>query len=262
MNCKNCGAVLDGGNFCPYCGTRIEQTSQSNNVNQEGISVVLLEKDNKYSIYYPGCIKTEAYSSLNRCKKQAIFELNELLEEYKEISDDDLINSSYVKKMINKGYKASIDFLEVDIEGLYNGEYGDQEDSLGGYFSNLSGTTRDNYRRSSFDYDSFSDDEFEPRRDDRIGRMNHSGGVNYREVHLEGDGVYAYVEKFGFSYEGDIPGLNFCRVTFANSYEDCIRQLQQKLDESKQRSMFYKPPKQEVEKIRRDHPRAKIIKLY
>lgn len=263
MNCKNCGAVLDGGKFCPYCGTKIGQTEQPTNLSQKGISVVLLQKGNKCSIFYPGCIKTETYLSLNRCKREAIFELNELLEEYKEISDKDLLNDSYVKKMIDKGYKASIDFLEVDLEVLASGEYeGNQVDILGGYLNDDIGTTRNNFRNSSFDDDSFSDDEFYTRQDARVGRMKHSGGVDYREVHLEGDGVYAYVEKFGFSYEGDIPGLSFCRVSFADSYEDCIEKLQQNLNERRERSAFFEPPRQDVEKIRQDHPRAKIIKLY
>lgn len=70
--------------------------------------------------------------------------------------------------------------------------------------------------------------------------------------------VFAYIEKGGLFFEGEIPGMSFSRVTLCDSYKDCVNKLKDKFY-SERRSAFYKKPKQNLSQIKREHPKAKII---
>lgn len=72
--------------------------------------------------------------------------------------------------------------------------------------------------------------------------------------------VFAWIEKEGLFFEGEIPGINFSKVNFCETYRECIEKLRAKYYEEKSRA-FFKHPKQNVRQIREEHPKAKIIKL-
>lgn len=73
--------------------------------------------------------------------------------------------------------------------------------------------------------------------------------------------VYAWIEKVGMFYSGDIPGLPFAKATLCDSYEQCLETLQANFDEEKEKA-FYEKPIQDLEKVRKSHPKAKFIELY
>ncbi len=62
------------------------------------------------------------------------------------------------------------------------------------------------------------------------------------------------------SCNGDVPGLNFCKESFCKSYDECVRKLHQNYFKHKN-SAFFEFPNQDLNKIKREHPRAKIIRL-
>lgn len=72
--------------------------------------------------------------------------------------------------------------------------------------------------------------------------------------------VYAYIEKSGLFFSGEIPGMNFSKVTLCKSYKECVDKLKEKYYKEKS-GAFYKPPVQDIDEIERQHPDAKIISL-
>lgn len=108
--------------------------------------------------------------------------------------------------------------------------------------------TKNSSQKSSFD--KFQDDEFERRkRNQRMGRVDENDKI-----------VYAWVEKNGLFYEGEIPGISFSSVRLESSYSKCVDKLKEKFYEQKSKA-FYKAPEQDLEAIEREHPAAKIIVL-
>lgn len=72
--------------------------------------------------------------------------------------------------------------------------------------------------------------------------------------------VYAYIEKIGSTYSGEIPGMTFSKVTFCDSYSECFQQLIDIFKEEREKD-YYESPIQDFDNIRRAHPKAKIFKL-
>lgn len=72
--------------------------------------------------------------------------------------------------------------------------------------------------------------------------------------------VYAYIEKSGLFYNGEIPGLAFSRVNLCDSYMECLNQLVENFREEREKT-YYEAPRQDLNEIQRKHPKAKIIKL-
>ena len=78
--------------------------------------------------------------------------------------------------------------------------------------------------------------------------------------HHDYNGVFAYIEKSGLFYSGEIPGISFSKVSLCDSYDECLNKLTAILTENKNKA-FYKPPVQDLNEIRKNHPKAKIIRL-
>lgn len=72
--------------------------------------------------------------------------------------------------------------------------------------------------------------------------------------------VYAYIEKSGLFYNGEIPGISFSKASLCKSYQECLDELIENFRQEKEKA-FFKPPKQDINEIRRNHPNAKIIRL-
>ena len=76
----------------------------------------------------------------------------------------------------------------------------------------------------------------------------------------DGGGVYAWIEKSGFSYEGDIPGVSgIMSVRMADSYEECLEELTENINKSS--AIRFSSFRQDVsyDEIAEDHPNAKIV---
>lgn len=235
MKCINCSAELTNEKFCPYCGTKVENRNIKQQ-NRQGIDVVVFEKNGEYLMYYPNVIMTEYYGSVAECKDEARMLLDENFGDYSPLSEQKLLNDKYTKKLIKKGFNATIDFLDVNINKLKR-EY---EDSL----------------------DSSCDDEdgiyFENA--DFHSKKNHTNTFNYGNVNYATSGVYAYIENKGLFFDGDIPGLSFCRVDMCDSYDECLRKLRNNYAEMRSRA-FFKFPNQNLNMIKYEHPNAEIVKI-
>ena len=72
--------------------------------------------------------------------------------------------------------------------------------------------------------------------------------------------IYAYIEKSGLFYSGEIPGISFSKVSFCNSYQECLDKLVEIFKQEKEKA-FFKVPEQDLNEIRRNHPDAKIISI-
>lgn len=89
---------------------------------------------------------------------------------------------------------------------------------------------------------------------DNVFRHNHRRhGRNYNSV-------YAYIEKSGLFYSGEIPGITFSNVSLCDSYQECVDKLIEKYRTEKERA-FFELPKQDINEIKQSHPNAKIIKI-
>jgi len=79
------------------------------------------------------------------------------------------------------------------------------------------------------------------------------------EMVAKGRGVYAWIEKSGFRYDGEIPGVDWTEVRMASSFEECLDELTKKLHESS--SVQFMSFRQNVsyEQIQSDHPNARIV---
>lgn len=241
MKCINCSAELTNEKFCPYCGTKVVNMNVKEEKKQ-GIPVVVFEDDGEYSIYYPDVIDTDSYEDLEECKDEARTLLDENFGDYTPLTEEELLNDRYTKKLIKKGLNASIDFLDVDIDKLKL-EY---EDSL---------ETSDMYTESEDNASKyFENASFHSKRENNNSRFND------RDFGNETNGVYAYIEKDGIFFEGDIPGLDFCKEHMCNSYEECLRKLRKNYEERRSRA-FFEYPNQNLNKIKREHPKANIVKI-
>ncbi len=58
MYCKNCGAEVTSGNFCPYCGQSLTETTPSISLMNKAVSTAKL--DNQYSLVLVSCGSCDA----------------------------------------------------------------------------------------------------------------------------------------------------------------------------------------------------------
>ena len=59
MYCKNCGAAVDGGNFCPYCGQALTETTTSISLLNKAVSTAnLTDEYNLVLVSCGSCSKT------------------------------------------------------------------------------------------------------------------------------------------------------------------------------------------------------------
>lgn len=100
------------------------------------------------------------------------------------------------------------------------------------------------------------EDEDDYQQDMTDAYMDHLNVVSNRDV----DSVYAYIEKHGMFYSGEIPGLPFSKAGLCESYRECLDKLIASFVEEREKT-FYEPPIQNLSEIQRKHPKAKIIKI-
>jgi len=284
MFCTNCGASLSDEKFCPYCGQQVRSAQATAEVKPEGLNVVMYKntKKNLYYMYYPNVIETEGFEMIEDCKEQARECLDENIYDYKEYSDDSLLNNKRTQKLIKKGYEVSIELLEANMKSLLAKrerilmEASDDVDEVSYY-----GSSGNTYTSSSDDFVDSSDScsHCESRRESRRDRdyTRHSRDIGRgRDMGFDRDmgfgrdrgfdrgyagrGVYAYIEHSGPFYNGGIPGLDFCEARMCHSYDDCVDELMKKFRDKK-RSHFYEPPVQNLNEIKRRHPKAEIIRI-
>lgn len=87
------------------------------------------------------------------------------------------------------------------------------------------------------------------------------GGFNTINRPIENfGGTVAWIEKNGLFFEGEIPGISFSRVFLCYSFEECMKILREKYYNAKSKA-FFERPIQDIEKIRREHPNAKIFEI-
>ncbi len=91
------------------------------------------------------------------------------------------------------------------------------------------------------------------------GRHHH---FNHRELAMvkSGDGVYAWIEKQGMFFNGDIPGVSgIMSVRMADSFEECYDKLCENINNSI--SVKFSSFRQEVsyEEIQSENPDAEIV---
>lgn len=153
MQCKYCGANIDNVKFCPYCGGMVvsEVKGSENNSNLTKVPVIVLKKYGWVQMYYPDCIYTDEYKSINVCKKYAIQELTENFCDFEEHSEDDLMQDKFTQKRLKKGYEVSIDYLEVDLDKLAEEFDEENEDDFD--------DEDDEFDDEEDDFDSFDDDD-------------------------------------------------------------------------------------------------------
>ncbi len=75
-----------------------------------------------------------------------------------------------------------------------------------------------------------------------------------------GSGLYAYIEKSALFYNGEIPGITFGKANLCTSYEECVTKLREIANNERSKA-FFEAPNQNLEEIRKAHPKAKIIEL-
>ena len=89
--------------------------------------------------------------------------------------------------------------------------------------------------------------------------FNESDSHPEDEMVAKGRGVYAWIEKSGFSYNGEIPGVSWTSVRMARSFEECLDELTKKLNESSSVQFSSFRQKVSYEDIQDDHPNARIV---
>ena len=85
MYCKNCGAAVDGGNFCPYCGQALTETTASISLMNKAVSTANL--DDRYSLVLVSC---------GSCSKTMTGDLLEDVFGYTDAESSNLVNMAPV----------------------------------------------------------------------------------------------------------------------------------------------------------------------
>lgn len=98
----------------------------------------------------------------------------------------------------------------------------------------------DDFEQESFFDDGFNNDSFDD--------------------HYEDESLYAVVEKSALFYEGEIPGITFGNARLCDSYEECVGKLKE-IARKERGKAFYEKPHQDLRKIKKEHPKGKIIKV-
>lgn len=112
-------------------------------------------------------------------------------------------------------------------------------------------------KSSAFDEDEQEDDGWGEDKD----YWNEMEEDNLPPLPTNSNSVYAWIEKIGSTYSGDIPGIPFARVSLCDSYNECLESLQESFDEEKEKP-FYEKPIQDLEGVRKQHPKATFIELF
>lgn len=112
-------------------------------------------------------------------------------------------------------------------------------------------------KSSAFDEEEQEDDGWGEDKD----YWNEMEEDNLPPIPANSNSVYAWIEKNGMFYSGDVPGIPFAKATLCDSYEECLESLQASFDEEKEKA-FYEKPTQDLEKVRKQHPKAKFIELF
>ena len=80
------------------------------------------------------------------------------------------------------------------------------------------------------------------------------------EMVANGRGVYAWIEKSGMFYSGDIPGVNgIMSVRMASSFEECLDELTENINDSSSVKFSSFRQNASYEEIQNDHPNARIV---
>jgi len=75
-----------------------------------------------------------------------------------------------------------------------------------------------------------------------------------------GRGVYAWIERNGAFYSGDIPGVSgIMRVNMEDSFEACLDKLTENINESISASFSSFQQEVSYDEILEDHPDAEIV---
>ena len=93
------------------------------------------------------------------------------------------------------------------------------------------------------------------------GRRHHVD-MHEREMVEHGNGVFAWIEKDGMFFEGDIPGVSgIMHSKMDDSFEECLNNLKENLKGSI--STKFSSFRQEVsyDEIVKEHPNARIVFL-
>jgi len=84
-----------------------------------------------------------------------------------------------------------------------------------------------------------------------------SGGYNYGEY-------YAVIEQSGLFFSGELPDINFSKVTLCNSYDELIRKLTEKLNEAVEKANRFneQPPRRtSYQEMSARYPAKRIVPI-
>ena len=89
---------------------------------------------------------------------------------------------------------------------------------------------------------------------------HHSVGPMEFGMVERGEGVFAYIEKSGFSYSGDVPGVGgIHRVILENSFDECLRKMTESVRNSIDVGFSSFRQKESYDQIKSSHPNAEIV---
>lgn len=246
MKCDSCGANVDFGSFCPYCGNKISRDKVEVKEENHGnwLVAILKSSDGKYVgfDFYTHC-ETDPLKDYNRCLKFLAKDVQEELikdgglEEYEDVpSKEDYENSGFIIKHLKKQWKVEYCYIDVVFEKediLEN--YGKKSEGKKGSGYEYEEQEDEDYEEDEFfdEDDGFdSEDEFFEEDDDFDEEdVGFGGEVSHRSHMAQSSskaGVYAAIRKRGMFFEGVIPGLSFGTVQLADSREECIKELKEK----------------------------------
>ena len=91
---------------------------------------------------------------------------------------------------------------------------------------------------------------------------NHNLSPNHHQLEIvsEGRGVFAWIEKSGMFFSGDIPGVSgIMRVNMEHSFEQCLNKLTANINNSISTSFSSFSQDVTYNEIAEKHPEAKIV---
>lgn len=102
--------------------------------------------------------------------------------------------------------------------------------------------------------------EFE---EDENHHHHHGKTINENAFEVgHGKPYYAIIKKSSLFYEGECPGVTFCKVSLCDSYDECVNKLVEKLSDEVNRFGGKSYDQPSLEEIKNSYPNAKIIKIY
>ena len=89
---------------------------------------------------------------------------------------------------------------------------------------------------------------------------NHTPNHHQLEMISEGRGVFAWIEKSGMFFSGDIPGVSgIMRVNMEHSFEQCLDKLTENINNSVSTSFSSFTQDVTYNQIAEEHPEAEIV---